>query len=124
MTAGAAVAGSSRQEQWLPILELAVQEVFSIMLGTSLSLVSRAENAGPIEFTAIVGLAGSLRGILTFGCGAQSATQIAAHMLNNEMALPENQVAYRFHSLAGGDSLELVLKFREAPIVVRLDLHD
>ncbi|PYX27185.1 MAG: hypothetical protein DMG80_19270 [Acidobacteria bacterium] len=161
MTAGAAVAGRSRQEQWLPILELAVQEVFTIMLGTSLSLVSRAENVGPIEFTAIVGLAGSLRGILTFGCGGESATQIAAHMLNDEIALPESQVwdalgeicnmiagnfknkltgldglcllsvpsvvtgqAYRFHSLAGGDCLELVLKFREAPIVVRLDLHD
>jgi hypothetical protein len=92
MTADATIVRRSRQEQWLPILELAVQEVFAIMLGSRLELVSRSESPGPIELTAMVGLAGSLRGILTFGCGATSANQIAARMLSEEVDLPQDQV--------------------------------
>ena len=92
MTADAIIVPPSRQQRWLPILELAVQEVFDIMLGRPLTLVSRSESPGPIELTAMVGLAGSLRGILTFGCGATSANQIAARMLSDEVVLPEDQV--------------------------------
>jgi hypothetical protein len=38
MSADASVLALSRQHQWLPILELAAQEVFEIMLGTQLTL--------------------------------------------------------------------------------------
>jgi hypothetical protein len=31
--------------------------------------------------------------------------------------------AYRFHSMAGGDSLEIALLFESTPLVIRLDLH-
>jgi chemotaxis protein CheX len=161
MTADATIVRRSRQEQWLPILEVAVQEVFAIMLGSRLEMVSRSESPGQIELTALVGLAGSLRGILTFGCGAKSANQIAARMLSDEVDLPEDQVwdalgeicnmiagnfknkltgldglcllgipavvtgpGLRFHAMGGSDSLELVLNFRDAPLVIRLDLHD
>ncbi len=149
-----------RQEEWLPILELAVQEVFQIMLGSQLGPAAKSEPLPQAEVMAMVGLAGSLRGVVTFSCGAQSATQIAARMLGADFTHIEGQVwdaigeicnmiagnfknkltgldgfcllsvpavvtgrAYRFHSLAGGDSLETVLLFEGAPLVIRLDLH-
>jgi len=150
----------SRQEEWLPILELAVQEVFEIMLGGRLAAGTKSESPPQEEFTALVGLAGSLRGIVTFGCGSQSADRIAARMLGTDPPHAEGQVwdaigeicnmiagnfknkltglggpcllgvpavvagrAYRFHSMAGGDALEIILLFEDAPLVTRLELH-
>ena len=77
MSADASVVALSRQHQWLPILELAAQEVFEIMLGTQLTLATKSEPLPQGELTAIVALAGSLRGTVTFCCGSQSAKQIA-----------------------------------------------
>jgi len=160
MSGDASVVVSSRSHEWLPILELAVQEVFEIMLGGRLAPTTSSDPPAQGEFTAIVGLAGSLRGIVTFRCGSRSADHIAARMLGPETAHAEGQVwdaigeicnviagnfkskltglgglcllsvpavvtgrAYRFHSMAGGDSLEIVLLFEGDPIVIRLDLH-
>jgi len=160
MSADSPVVTRSRQKEWLPILELAVQEVFEIMLGSRLAPVAESEPPPQREFTAIVSLAGSLRGIITFSCGSQSAGQIAAHMLGPEISHAEGQVSdaigeicnmiagnfknkltglgglcllsvpavvtgqgLRFHSMAGGDSLEIVLLFEGSPVVIRLDLH-
>jgi chemotaxis protein CheX len=153
-------AGSSRQEEWLPLLELAAQEVFDIMLDGPLRQAAPSEAAAGENFTAMVGLAGSLRGVVTFYCGAPSAHQIAARMLRLDVACSEEQVcdaigeicnmiagnfknkltgldkpcllsvpavvtgrAYRFHSLAGGESLEIMLTLSGCPLVVRLDIH-
>jgi chemotaxis protein CheX len=151
-----------RRKEWLPILELAVQEVFEIMVGSRLTAAATPSRSDlPIELTAMVGLSGALRGILTFGCGASPANQIAARMAGEDTILSEGQVwdavgeicnmiagnfknkltlldgrcllgvpavvsgpAVRFHSMTGGDSLELILNFCDAPIIVRLDLHD
>ena len=160
MSADGSVLVQSRQHEWLPILELAVQEVFEIMLGSRLALTTKSERQPQGEFTAIVGLAGSLRGTVTFSCGSQSANQVAARMLGPEIAHAEGQVrdaigeicnmiagnfknkltgldglcllsvpavvtgqAYRFYSMAGGDTLEIVLLFEGDPLVIRLDLH-
>src|SRR6266540_6700282 len=52
---------------WTPLLELSTREVFEIMLGTRLSLMERRdENNGDV--TALVGLAGSLCGVLSIRC--------------------------------------------------------
>jgi chemotaxis protein CheX len=162
MNAGAPVASRPRQEEWLPILELAAHEVFAIVLGSQLGTGTKPESEPPSqeEFTAMVGLAGSLRGVVTFCCGASSANQIAARMLGSDGPCTEEQVwdaigeicnmiagnfknkligfdgscllsvpavvtgrAYRFHSLAGGDSAQTVLLLDGAPLVIRLDLH-
>jgi len=160
MSADASLGVHSRQHEWLPILELAVQEVFEIMLGGRLAVATQSEPPPVGELTAIVGLAGSLRGIVTFRCGSLSASQIAARMLGPEIAHAEGQVwdaigeicnmiagnfknkltgldgpcllsvpavvtgrGYRYHSMAGGDSLEIALLFESAPLVIRLDLH-
>jgi len=65
---------------WTPLLELSTREVFEIMLGTRLDVLQRAgENHG--EFTALVGLAGSLCGVLSIRCDRESARLMAGKML-------------------------------------------
>jgi chemotaxis protein CheX len=162
MSADAPVAVRPRQQELLPILEQSVHEVFAIVLGCELSPGTKPQPdaSSQEEFTAMVGLAGSLRGVITFCCGVQSAAQIAARMLGIESACTDEQTwdaigeicnmiagnfknkligfdgscllsvpavvtgrAYRFHSLAGGDSVETVLLLEGAPLVIRLDLH-
>jgi chemotaxis protein CheX len=71
-------------EEWLPFLELACQEVFEIMLGCKLE-ARKPEDDLPPEFTAMVGLAGQLCGVLTLRCNAQSATLMASKMLGVDL---------------------------------------
>jgi chemotaxis protein CheX len=73
-------AGNQRKS-WAPLLELSAQEVFSLMLGCELqSSPSRPPGDG-LDVTAIVGLAGSMRGLLTLRCSSKSAVVMAANML-------------------------------------------
>lgn len=153
-------AAPSRQQAWLPLLNRGAQEVFEVMLGTALETATQADMSPGEHFTAMVGLAGSLRGVVTFFCGKESAQLIAARMLGSEIPCTEDQVCdaigeicnmvagnfknkligldkscllsvpavvtgngYRFHSLAGGESLQTVLLLEGAPLVVRLDIH-
>jgi chemotaxis protein CheX len=67
---------------WTPLLELSVQEVFEIMLSTQLRPYHSALDANDGEFTALVGLAGSLRGVLSIRCTDQSARIMAGKMLD------------------------------------------
>jgi len=65
---------------WLPVLESASHEVFHTMLKADLEPGQRE----PIEgngFTAMVGLAGGLRGVLLLHCGQASAEEVAVCML-------------------------------------------
>lgn len=62
------------------MLELAVREVFEIMLGCKLEAVTD-DTASTSEFTAMVGLAGQVCGVLTMRCGAQAGTLMASKML-------------------------------------------
>jgi chemotaxis protein CheX len=72
--------GSGR-EYWLSTLELAVREVFELMLACSLQnpVVPPAEDG--LDITAMVGLAGQLCGILIMRCRAQAAAHMAGRML-------------------------------------------
>jgi chemotaxis protein CheX len=70
-------------ESWTPLLELATREVFEIMLGCKLEK-PEALLAVPLEFTAMVGLAGELRGVLTLRCTSKSAAVMASKMLGLE----------------------------------------
>jgi chemotaxis protein CheX len=71
----------SKQEDWLPILELAVEEVFAIMLGCRVKPVAKVEHPPKGDYTALVSMAGSLCGTLTVCCDAKAASDIAEHML-------------------------------------------
>lgn len=82
----------SHEENWLPVLELAVEEVFEIMLGCRVKPAAPSEHQPIREFTAMVGLAGALCGILTVCCSAKTANQIA-HTMLGVTAMPEAEVA-------------------------------
>ena len=82
MSVDTSAAVRAHEENWLPVLELSVEEVFEIMLGCR---ARPAKSGHPIhaEFTAMVGLAGALCGVLAIGCDAQAARQIAKSLLGN-----------------------------------------
>jgi chemotaxis protein CheX len=92
MNAETTTAVRPHPESWLPILELSVQEVFEIMLGCRVEPVKDEEQPQNGEFTAMVGLAGALCGILTVCCSSEAAKQIATRMLGPEIANSEGQV--------------------------------
>jgi chemotaxis protein CheX len=67
---------------WTPLLELSAREVFEIMLGTKLRVHGSHADAKDGEFTALVGLAGSLCGVLSIRCTNQAARIMAGKMLD------------------------------------------
>lgn len=93
MSTETTLAVRSHEENWLPILELAVEEVFEIMLGQRVKPVSAAEHEPKREFTAMVGLAGGLCGILTLACAGNTAREMTKCMLSAEIADSEDQVS-------------------------------
>ncbi|MGA7560793.1 MAG: chemotaxis protein CheX [Terriglobales bacterium] len=114
MTTSAASPQPPDRENWLAILERSTQEVFEIVLGCQLTPVAPSQEKQKGGFTAIVGLAGALCGVVTVCCGAQSADQIAKGMLGEPTVSPRqiadalgeicNMVAGNFkNKLAGTD---------------------
>ncbi|HTR66416.1 MAG TPA: chemotaxis protein CheX [Terriglobales bacterium] len=78
-------------QDWLPLLEVACREVFEIMMGCKLE--SQGDLARPeFEFTAMVGLAGQLCGVLTLRCSAKSATLMASKMLGVDPTQADEQM--------------------------------
>ena len=92
MSTDAVLTKRSQEEDWLPVLELAIQEVFEIMLRCQVTTAAQSEPRPKGEFTAIVGLAGALCGVLTICCDTKTAHRIAQAMLG-DAAEPEDQVA-------------------------------
>jgi chemotaxis protein CheX len=82
----------SHEENWLPILQLAVEEVFEIMLGCRVTPATQPEHQPNGELTAMIGLAGSLCGILTVRCDMKTAYQVTKSMLG-DAAKSEEEVA-------------------------------
>ena len=82
---------ASAREHWVPSLELALREVFQVMLDAKLGRANQA-SSGEMQFTAMVGLAGSLCGVFTFRCTADSAARIAGKMLRTEGTVPDEQI--------------------------------
>jgi chemotaxis protein CheX len=70
----------SHEENWLPVLELAVEEVFEIMVASRVK-PAQVEHKPSGEITAMIGLAGALCGILTVRCSTKTAEEIAKKML-------------------------------------------
>jgi chemotaxis protein CheX len=154
-----AVANAVAERDWLPILESATQEVFEIMLGSQAKVMPPGEHTLHGGFTAIVGIAGALCGVVTVRCGADTAGQIARAMLGDTSAEGQevdaigemcNMIAgnfknklagtdercmlsvpsvisggeYTFHSLVHGSPIETIVLFKNAPVVVRLQLKN
>src|SRR5258708_9187795 len=81
-----------KEEGCLPVPELGVEEVFEIMLGCRVKPAAQSEPQVNREFTAMVGLAGALCGVVTVCCDAKTAGQVAKSMLG-DTADSQEQVA-------------------------------
>lgn len=86
----------SGYQKWVPLLDLAIREVFELMLGEKLTLSSEAPTHQQPEITAMVGLAGQVCGVMSIRCGLPVATRMASKMLGAEPApdSPEIQDAF------------------------------
>jgi chemotaxis protein CheX len=94
MSVDTSLSARAHEENWRPVLELAVEEVFEIMLGCRIKPpATDPPPALKTEFTAMVGLAGSLCGILTFACDQPTAREVAKCMLGPEIADSEDQIS-------------------------------
>jgi chemotaxis protein CheX len=78
------LAANGSHENWTPLLETAVREVFELMLGCQLTAPSQEEETAP-EITAMVGLAGQLCGLLSVRCHGKAAKLMASKMLGVEL---------------------------------------
>ena len=81
---------SANLQRWRASLHDAAKEVFSTMLATELSDPAQSDPEAASEVTAMVGLGGSISGVLTFRCGADVSTEIACRMLGLSRSDAEN----------------------------------
>lgn len=93
MSTDISLVGRSHEEAWLPILELAVEDVFEIMLGCRVKPVPNADHPASGGCTAMVGLAGALCGMLTFSCDNKTAHEVAKGILGAEITASDEQVS-------------------------------
>jgi len=83
---------SKDRSAWLPILKQSIDEVFEVMLEYRLETPSESDKPEALEFTALVGLAGELCGVVIFRCSAHSAVRMTSKMLGLNVDPPEAQV--------------------------------
>jgi chemotaxis protein CheX len=84
---GSKAAGLPRaetKERFTQSLDGAAVEVFEMMVGTPLGASDAATLPRVADYTAMIGLAGDLCGVLSFRCSNSSAALIAAKMLGTE----------------------------------------
>lgn len=81
-----------RREYWAPLLELSAQEVFGLMLGEHLEAAAEPAPENTLDVTSMVGLAGSLCGLLTLRCSSNSAALMATKMLGADGAGGKSQM--------------------------------
>ena len=114
-TSKVALTGSNQRESWVALLALAAREVFSLMLACELQLSPTPVPTKGFDVTAMVGLAGSLCGLVTIRCTSKCAAIMASQMLGTdaETAGPEaldavgevcNMVAGNFKNKIAGMS--------------------
>lgn len=74
------LAADSSHQNWVPLLDMAVREVFELMLGCQLSESSTLDEKD-MDVTAMVGLAGQLCGVLSVRCDGKAAALMTSKML-------------------------------------------
>lgn len=74
----------AHRQGWLPLLEMSTREVFELMLNCQLDLPEIQEKEAQ-GVTAMVGLAGSMCGVLSVRCSAKAAARMTSRMLGAEM---------------------------------------
>src|SRR5581483_3805121 len=104
---------ASARECWAATLQLAMREVFELMLASPLEIAADPPAEDILDITAMVGLAGQLCGVLSVRCSRKTAARMASRMLDidPEKAGPEmwdavgeicNMVAGNFKNKIGG----------------------
>ena len=81
------------EANWVSILEVGTKEVFQIMLQTELTNLPIDEEV-PVagDVTAMVGMAGSLCGVMSLRCTSRTAERIAGRMLGSIAAVDPKDV--------------------------------
>jgi chemotaxis protein CheX len=77
---------STSRDGWREVLAKATCEVFEIMLGTSLGNATEESSHVVADLTAMVGIAGSLCGVVGLRTSSESARRMAAKMLGSDEA--------------------------------------
>ena len=72
------------QRRFTEALHHAADEVFEMMVGTALGTSDQATLPRVADYTAMIGLAGDLCGVLSFRCSNETAGQIAGRMLGTD----------------------------------------
>jgi chemotaxis protein CheX len=85
----ASLAAVASEIEWLARIENAAREVFELMVGTGLTRLPAEPDRELPEHTAMVGLAGTLCGVMTVRCSSRTAAVIASKMLG----IPPDQAA-------------------------------
>jgi len=73
-------AANGSHEDWIPLIEVAVREVFELMLGSQLNVPATPREPA-LGITAMVALAGHLCGVLSIRCSEKAATLMTSRML-------------------------------------------
>lgn len=77
---------SSPFEHWRSLLQDAVKEVFSMMVGAEVIVTETEPAVQTADVTGMVGLAGALCGVMSVRCTKSSATKMASQMLGVPLA--------------------------------------
>ena len=72
---------NTEQSTLQTVLELATREVFELMVQTRLELRNDESAQEDLDITAMIGMAGSLCGLISIRCKLTTAKMIAAKML-------------------------------------------
>jgi chemotaxis protein CheX len=81
----AGLAREETQQRFTQALESAASEVFEMMVGSPLNPSDQATLPRVADYTAMIGLAGDLCGVLSFRCSMSSAARIAGKMLGTDV---------------------------------------
>lgn len=82
----AGIPRAEMEQRFTQALGDAAAEVFAMMVGTALGPPEDATEPHSADYTAMIGLAGELCGVLSFRCSNATAGQIAGKMLGTDEA--------------------------------------
>lgn len=89
---GSAVS-ADQLKSWIPVLDLAAQEVFQLMLSSQLGNSATVAPNDPSDVTSMVGLAGKLSGVMSVRCQQNAATLIASKMLGMKIEDVKDEIS-------------------------------
>jgi hypothetical protein len=112
------LAAATGRECWVSTLQLAMQEVFDLMLACPLEVPASPPPEEGLDITAMVGLAGQLCGVLTVRCSAKSATHMASRMLGTD---PEKAGPEVWDAMPVNEEYRTVLLFEGSTVVLCLE---